>query len=153
MLTLHFHRSNTKIGKAIRAKTGGSVNHVTVEFSNSIHTGEPLFYHADKGRGVELINPQDFNRSTVIRSITFKKGKDKLAEEFADMQLFKDYDTFGIISFIWKLIPEEKGKWYCSELAMVILMKYLGVDSTHYNQKQSPRDLLEFCELLKALKI
>ena len=140
MLTLHFHRTNTLIGKAIRLQTGGVVNHVSIQQGNIV-TEAQMF------KGVT----GNHNEKTIVESFTFKKGDDQIARDFAKMQMYKKYDWLGVLSFVWNFLPERIGKWYCSELAMVVLMKYLGIKN--YNQKQSPQSLLELCRILKQVNV
>jgi hypothetical protein len=140
MLTLHFHRTNSPIGKAIRLQTGGSVNHVScnIRFSK---------IEADMRKGVH----HGYNEDTIVESFTFEKGDLTEAMKFAFEQIGKKYDWLGILSFIWNFVPEKIGAWYCSELAMVLLMKFLGI--TNYSQKQSPQTLLELCRILKQANV
>lgn len=138
MLTIYFHKTDNLIGKAIRFQTQGVVNHVSFKIGKKV-------YDADIGQGVQAY---DTKKHSVVKTYTFKGGDIKTAQEFADKQVGKDYDLLGVLSFIWGFIPERKGSWYCSEYAMVVLMKYLGVKSEAYNQKQSPQSLLELCNLL-----
>lgn len=139
MITINFHKTNSLIGKAIRFQTGGSVNHISFEI-----LGER--FEANVGVGVR----GDYDMDSIVVRVSFDKGDCEKALCFAKRQLGKKYDWMGILSFIWRIIPEHKGSWYCPELAMVVLMKYLGIDSSKYNQKQSPQSLLELCNILKS---
>lgn len=140
MLTLHFHRTNSPIGKAIRLQTGGSVNHVSIQQGNIV-TEAQMFKGVTGGH----------NEKTIVESFIFEKGDAQTVRDFAKAQMGKGYDWLGILSFIWNFFPERMGKWYCSELGMVALMKYLGVKD--YNQKQSPQTLLELCRILKQANV
>ena len=146
MLTIHFHRTDTIIGKAIRKQTKGSVNHVSVELGD-------FFTEADIEKGVVMTYKDFGDKTYIVESFTFEKGDLQKALDFASKQKGKKYDWLGILSFIWKYIPERKGAWYCSELAMVVLHKFLGISSRYYSQKQSPQSLLELCRYLKKLNI
>lgn len=140
MLTLHFHRTNSPIGKAIRLQTGGSVNHVSCNIGY-------VKIEADMKKGVH----HGYNENTIVESFTFEKGHLTETMKFAFEQIGKDYDWLGVLSFIWNFVPEHLGRWFCSELAMVLLMKYLGIKT--YNQKQSPQTLLELCRILKQVNV
>ena len=68
MLTLHFHKTNTFIGKAIRFITRGSVNHVSIETPDFI-------FEASIKYGVIRWHKEDFNKSTIVKSISFEIGE------------------------------------------------------------------------------
>lgn len=146
MLTIHFHKTDTIVGKAIRKQTKGSVNHVSVELGD-------FFLEADIEKGVVMGHNKFLDRTYIVESFTFENGDLQTALDFGSKQRGKKYDWLGILSFIWNYVPEHKGAWYCSELAMVILHKFLGISSEYYNQKQSPQSFLEHCRYLKALNI
>lgn len=136
MLVLHFHATNTFIGKAIRFITRGSVNHVSVEIQNTI-------FEADMKKGVICHKV----KKNIVESITFDVGNDKEVYKWLKQQVGKKYDWLGVFSFLWILLPDRIGSWYCSEVSTVAMMKYLGI--TEYNQKQSPQDLLLLAKIIK----
>jgi len=65
---------------------------------------------------------------------TYERVKDWL-----NQQLGKGYDWMGILSFIWFFITPKEGKWYCSELAYVVLMKIFDISQYSYDQKVTPQ--------------
>jgi hypothetical protein len=140
MFTLHFHKTNTPIGKSIRVVTRGRVNHVSIEINNTVYESDM------KKGGCVKTDSMLFDRSTIVESITFTGGNESVVL-WLEKQLGKGYDYLGVLSFLWILLPERKGKWYCSEKGMVALAKYLGLSV--YNQKQSPNDLLILAKQIK----
>lgn len=79
--------------------------------------------------------------STVVDKVHFEipRWRGKELVQWLDRQVGKGYDFLGILSFIWILIPQKVGKWYCSEMNTVALYKFI-VQAKEYIQKKNPRE-------------
>lgn len=140
MLTIHFHRSNTLMGKAIRLITRSDINHTSHDINGDA-------FESNSKEGVVNKN----NKSTIVESISFDRGDDRIALLFCNNQVGKEYDWIGVLSFLWIWLPQKIGAWWCSEFSTVTLMKFLGVRNDYYNSKLSPNDLRLECRKLKSL--
>lgn len=138
MVTYNFHKTNTLIGYLIRIFTKSEFNHVSV-------TVDGYTYEADILQGVWVV-PKEKNIG-IIKSVEIKKVNDCEVIYFINEQLGKKYDLLGVLSFIWRFLPNRIGRWYCSELAMVSLCKGLGVEE--FNQKVTPKDFYYVTQLVK----
>lgn len=127
MVTYQFHKTNNIIGKTIRLYS--KYSHVSIKVQGYV-------YEAVMGRGVIKTPESEWSNDTVVRVEIFEGLDENLIIKFLEAQLDKDYDYFGVISFMWRIFPTRVGYWYCSELAMVSLMKGLGKEE--YDQRQSP---------------
>jgi hypothetical protein len=138
MVTFYFVKSHTLIGKLIRITSGGKYNHVSIWVRGYL-------YEASMKYGVTKVRcDRDYRSSNWLH--VWDLNEDKVVE-FLDAQVGKRYDWLGVISFIWIFVQQGVEKWFCSELAMVALMKGLGKEE--YNQRQSP---IDFYYLLKILQ-
>lgn len=146
MIKIHFHKTNTDSGKIIRFVTRSTVNHVSIEI------GEYVYEAKMKGGVIRTDRPL-FDKTSITSTAIFQVGNIEETIKFLEEQIGKDYDWFGIISFIWIFVPEHIGKWYCSELGMVALMKFLDFTSEEYDQKKTPHDLRLLCAMLKKLGV
>lgn len=135
MITIHFYKSDTEAGKLIRLFTGGRVNHVSVEVDG-------WFYEALMYKG--FVKRQTTNRKAIVESFIFQQSRPDITE-WLDRQVGKGYDWLGVLSFIWVFLKQKKGKWFCSENAMVVFCKIIGY--TDYDQRKTPRQLLELIEI------
>jgi len=131
MITFHSHRSDTIIGKLIRFFSRGNNNHISIEYRQYV-------YEAVEGKWVIKTHIADWCRETVVDSIQIQiKNKDVIT--FLEKQVGKKYDYFGVVSFIFSLLRPREWYWFCSELAMVILVKSQGMSGSDFdNQKVSP---------------
>lgn len=147
MVTFNFHRTNTVLGKLIRFFSGGMVNHVSIQIGEWI-------WEADFKRGVVKTDISKWNKQhqIVCQYIVYTPYQSTIVY-WLNKQVGKKYDWIGVFSFVWVLLQEKKGSFYCSELAMVVLMKAVNVHSIDYNHKQSPYDLLLLMQMLKSLKV
>jgi len=126
------HYSNKLLSKLIRLFSQGEYDHTSIEVNGYV-------YEAKIRVGVIKTPVKKWNSSTVVDSRTLKISpyRTKKVEQWLNEQVGKKYDIFGVLSFVWVLFKEEKGRWLCSELAYVALMKALNVKSD-YNQRKSP---------------
>lgn len=139
MITFHFHRTNTLTGILIRTLTRSRVNHVSVEING-------YYYEALMGSG--LVKRPAPSKG-IIESVSINAPLLKEATEWADQQVGKKYDWLGVLSFVWLFLKERKGYWFCSEFAMVVLMKAFAF--TRFNQKITPQDFLYLSAIIRDL--
>jgi hypothetical protein len=66
-----------------------------------------------------------------------------------EKQVGKKYDLWGVLSFVWIFLKEKKGRFFCSELAFIALMKLYGVFNDEYSARKTPQDVYEFCTIIK----
>lgn len=129
------HKSNKLVSRLIQFFSKGKLNHISIELDGYI-------YEAHIHTGVRKVHVDEWDDSTVIASQTLKISsyRKKKVKEWLDEQVGKKYDIFGVLTFVWAIFDEREGKWFCSELAKVALMKALGIDSkkVDYDQRISP---------------
>lgn len=141
MAIFYFYRTNTLFGKLVRFVSNGYYNHVVIEVNGYMYESNPMTGVTKKPA------------TSAVGAVAWRLRTDLNDEEviyFLEGQLGKKYDYIGCLSFIWVFLKPRIGKWYCSELAMVTLMKGLGVHSSEYNQKQSPMDMYYLSKLIKS---
>lgn len=131
------HYKKGIISNLIRFFSKGDYNHTSIEIGGFI-------YEAHIHTGVRKVPLCLWDNSSVACSQTLKISsyREKKVIEWLDKQVGKKYDIFGVLTFVWSIFDEKKGRWFCSEYAYVALMKALGIDSkkVDYNQRVSPHD-------------
>jgi hypothetical protein len=133
MITYNFHISDNPYAKAIR--TYSKYSHVSIEFMGNVYEAVILDKKTRKG-GVIKTPVELFNGSTVVKSVSLEVLYPDIVHKFLEAQVGKGYDIMGVLSFIWRFLPDRIGKWYCSEYATVSLAKARGIEE--YSQKQTP---------------
>lgn len=132
-ITFNSHKGNHLLGKLIRFFSRGKFNHTSINLNGVI-------YEAHINCGVRKTEEKDWDNKTVVAQTTFKIDvhTHRTLKYWLDRQVGKKYDLFGVLSFIWRFFKPQKGKWWCSELAMVVLAKQFSLPV--YDQKQDPTD-------------
>jgi uncharacterized protein YycO len=142
MLRFNFHHWDKPVSKIIQFFSG-FFNHVSIESNEYI-------YEAHIDTGVHKVPVTEWDDSTVHTYYDFDlwPKREKYVQDWLEKQVGKKYDTLGVLSFLWRFIPQSVGKWYCSELAMVAFMKLHKIDKKYYNQKKSPQDFYELLYII-----
>lgn len=130
-IEFQFHRNNHLFAKVIRLFSRGSFNHVSIRIGRYV-------YEAHIDNGVTKTLYSKWKGIGVVESVLVEVEDTKTVEKWLNKQVGKKYDIFGVLSFLWIWARPAKGKWFCSELAMVTLAKALEIDI--YNQRQTPQD-------------
>jgi hypothetical protein len=140
-VTFNSHRSNTILGKTIRFFSRGKFNHTSINLNG-------IIYEAHIWCGVRMTQQDIWDNSTVKTSTTFDIDvhTHRKLHYWLNRQVGKDYDLWGVLSFIWRFAKPTKGKWFCSELAVVVLAKLFALPT--YNQRQSPTDFYYFVQAI-----
>jgi len=138
MITYNFHISNTPYAKAIRLYS--KYSHVSIE------AGDYVYEALVKG-GVVKTHKLGWKSETVFKTVSLDNLSENEVIKFLDAQVGKKYDILGVLSFIWRFLPNRIGAWYCSELAMVSLVKGLGVKE--FNQKETPEGFYYITQYVK----
>lgn len=144
MITYHFHIDNNLTAKAIRLYS--KYSHVSIEFMGYVYEAVMLDDKTGR-RGVIKTPIEFFDRSTIVKSQNIEVLYHKLVHDFLEAQVGKDYDYFGVLSFIWRFLPHNMGAWFCSEIGVVSLAKARGVEE--YDQKQTPEDFYKTLQWIK----
>ena len=147
MFKLNYHHWEALISKGIQNITDSDINHVSIEVGGFI-------YEAHIHCGVRKVAIEDWDSSTVFKVQEFHCYPKRMANAvaFVEKQIWKKYDTLWALSFLWVFLRQKRGKWYCSELAYVFLMKCIWVASSEYNQRKSPKDVYEIWNLITHLQ-
>lgn len=132
-LVFYAHRGNALISRLIRI-VSPRFNHI------SIRTGDFVYEAHIKG-GVTCTYYKDWKgKKTVadrkVMTLTIEESARVVA--FLEAQVGKKYDITGIFAFLTVFSKPRKGRWFCSELAMVALLKVLNRKLPFENQKVSP---------------
>jgi hypothetical protein len=143
MASFHFYRTNTPLAKTIRFVSGGECNHVSVQIGGYIYESNPIAGVTRRRADMDMRNPSV--------SISFGNLDEEEMTCFLEEQIGKKYDYVGALSFLWVFFRPRIGRWYCSELGMVALMKGLGMRSWEYDQKQSPQSLNYQCQIIRKI--
>ena len=153
MITFNAHYGKGIVSKLIRFFSQGEYNHTSIEVNGYVYEARAhlpswlarflnkfLAFKCFKEYGVIKTPVHSWDNSTVVGSKTLKIDSEQelLVEGWLNKQVGKNYDTFGVLSFVWAITKEEKGRWFCSEYAYVALMKALNIEV--YNQRKSPHD-------------
>lgn len=146
VITYNFHVGKGIISTLIRFFSAGSYSHA------SIRVGD-VVYEAQYGKGVRKVAASLFPTTNVKATLDFMADDAQMVSvtQFLEDQVGKRYDYLGILSFLWMFVRQKEGKWFCSELATVSLMKLLDVPTGHYNQRQSPFDFYQLCLTIQAI--
>lgn len=144
MFKLNYHHWEALISKGIQNITDSDINHVSIEVCGFI-------YEAHIHTGVRKVAIEDWDNSTIYKVQEFDCSPKRMANAvaFLEKQVWKKYDTWWALSFIWVFLRQKKGKWYCSELAFVFLMKCFWILSCEYNQRKTPKDVYEIGNIIK----
>lgn len=145
-ITFQAHRGDALISRAIRLLSP-KYNHISIRIEDTV-------YEAHIGTGVTETSYKTWKgKKTVVakKSIEVDLMTGLKVLDFLFNQVGKKYDVLGIFAFIWIFFKPRKDRWYCSELAQVVLYKILGIRSTaeNYNQKVSP---FTFWDNLKSVE-
>lgn len=138
MITYNFHKGIGLYARVIRLYS--KYSHV------SIVAGGYVYEALVKG-GVIKTPVKEWCNDDVVRSVNLDNLSESEVIKFLDEQVGKDYDIVGVLSFLWRFLPAKIGAWYCSELAMVSLVKGLGIKE--FDQKQTPEDFYYVMQLVK----
>ena len=147
MIRYNFHRWDKLLSKLIRFFSGGFYNHTSIEING-------IIYEAHIHTGVRKAYLDEWDDTTVKTYFEYDlwPKREKLVEDWLKRQVGKKYDTLGVLSFLWRFIPQRMGAWYCSELAMVSFMKLHKIDKGNYKQKKSPQDFYELLYIIDNSK-
>jgi len=152
-MKFNVHYGKGIISKLIRLFSQGEFNHTSVEIGGNVYEARAhlpswlarflnkfLAFDCFKEYGVIKTPVHSWDNSTVVGSRTLKidPQQELLVEGWLNQQVGKKYDTLGVLSFVWALTREKKGKWFCGEYNYVALMKALNIEV--YNQRKSPHD-------------
>jgi len=140
----NFHSSDTLLSESIRAVSCGNFSHTSIET-------EQLVYEAHLKHGVRVIHSTQYNFADIKATVPVLVTDEQYAKvlQFLNNQVGKKYDLIGVLSFVWFFLKPKNGQWYCSELAMVSLMKAIGIHKGCYDQKQSPSSFFLTAQMLK----
>ena len=140
-ITFNSHKGNHLLGKLIRFFSRGKFNHTSINLNGVI-------YEAHINCGVRKTKEKDWKDKTVVSYTTFDIDTQTHRElkYWLDKQVGKKYDLFGVLSFLWIYFKPVRGKFYCSELAIIVLAKLFHLPI--YDQKQDPT---EFYYTLQAI--
>lgn len=138
MITYNFHITHNVVGKAIR--TYSTYSHVSIEFMGYV-------YEAVMDKGVIKTPVEFYDRSSIVISQSLEVLYPQVVHTWLEEQVGKGYDIIGVLSFIWRFLPNRIGRWFCSELATVSLAKARGVEE--YNQKQTPESFYQLTQFIK----
>ena len=147
-MIFNFHHSKTLLGFFIRFFSLGHYNHVSIRLGNYI-------YEATIKGGVIKTHYKKWNSDTVVERIKVPLTieQERNVRLWLNEQVGKGYDITGVMSFLWIFMKESVGKWFCSEIGFVSLMKAWGVDSSvGYNQRVSPQQFYEQLLVLLFIK-
>jgi len=133
MVTYHFHTSHTPYAQAIELYS--KYSHVSIEVGGYVY--EAVIFDKYSRRGVIKTPVEFYERDTIVKSVSLELNEREVIN-FLNEQVGKGYDFMGVLSFVWRVLPNRMGYWYCSELATVSLAKGKGI--TEYSQKQTPED-------------
>ena len=143
-ITFNSHRGDHLLGKTIRFFSRGQFNHTSINLNGVI-------YEAHINTGVRRINADDWTDKTIKSSTTFNIDvhTHRSLKYWLDKQVGKKYDLWGVLSFIWRFAKPNKRKWFCSELAVVVLAKLFYIQT--YNQRQSPSDFYYLVQAIESV--
>lgn len=143
MFKLNYHHWEALISKGIQNISDSDINHVSIEVGGFI-------YEAHIHTGVRKVKREEWDDTTVYKIQEFHCSPKRMANAVAwlEKQVWKKYDTLWALSFLWVFLKAKKGKWYCSELAYVFLMKCFGITSTEYSPRKTPAQVYEIGNLL-----
>lgn len=132
------YRGKSLISKAIRFQTRSDYSHVALETS----TGQ--VYEAWHIGGVRKNRSfrDGHQEGTEVDVFTSIIPVDEVqAMQFLDKQVGKDYDYRSVLRFLTRREAPEDGKWFCSELVMVVFNLF-GTPLLHLEPwAASPRDV------------
>lgn len=140
-ISFQFHRADHIVGLLIRLFSRGKFNHTSIRVGNTV-------YEAHMTSGVRKVKYDQWHgKSTVVDAFDFEvdDATHGRIRYFLERQVGKKYDWGGVMSFLWVMTNPKEGRWFCSELSMVALMKMRGIRNDAYNQRQSPQDF--FCTM------
>jgi len=145
-ITFNAHRGDAIISRLIRVLSP-QYNHISIQLGHHI-------YEAHIDTGVRKVRRLKWDDTTVVDTISIFCEDEHYQEtkDFLEKQVGKKYDILGIVGFIWVFTKPRIGRWYCSELAQVILYKANGISSSEedYTQKVSPFAFWRTLQLLRA---
>jgi len=124
IIRFYFYSVDDLISKIIQRRTVSNYNHVAVA---TINNGIEYVYQVWTKWVVKEIHPMNWynKEKTRLVYIDIPVNKDKFREiqEYLDKQVGRKYDWLAIWWFgLWSYEQDRK-RWFCSELAEVILEK------------------------------
>ena len=137
MIKIHFCRSRTLSGYFIQAATFSRWNHVAIEVSG-------LVYDSTFKNGVAWRTPSEFMRSyDEIKTVEIEVPNELGVLLFLESQLGKKYDWRPLVALPFRANWNDKGRWFCSELATEALRKgeLHVLDKLLTAWRVTPRDL------------
>ena len=135
---IHFAKSNTIGGWAIRFFTWSEWNHVAIEIDD-------IVYDATLDGGVTSNTISHFkNRWGRTEVFEIDLPDVDQTRDFLLQQIGKSYDISAIFGFMFRRDWDSQDRWFCSELVFIALSKG-GVNFSQWLLKKSnritPRDL------------
>lgn len=145
MITIQHHYGKSILASLIRFFSRGDYNHTSILIGGYV-------YEAHIHTGVTKTKLKDWNPpSKVVASHNFYTDSTPMVMKWLDKQVGKKYDITGVIAFIFPLLPQRTGYWFCSELAFVALAKALSVEFSTHEQKKSPQDMFTLCKFISII--
>jgi hypothetical protein len=122
-LRVNFHRNRAFGSRAIRWQTRGRVNHVSVSFHPG--TGCDGFIEATGAGVVFRPVPRPLTDLYAAFLVSVAEAGYQAALAFAHAQHGKRYDWLSLARFVTRQQESRasSGRWFCSELAFVLLRK------------------------------
>ena len=143
-ITYNAHYGYGIVSTLIRWFSRGRYNHISIELDGVV-------YEAKEGKGVIATTKGAWDDSTVVDSISFELSPFAETEIFVFLQeqIGKKYDYRGVLSFLWGFTRPRMGRWFCSELAFVTVVKMRGLKGSDFQEKRvSPHLFWGFLKLL-----
>ena len=126
------------VSKAIRFQTRSDYSHVALETS----TGEVFeAWHIGGVRKLRNFREGHHAGTEVDVFTPILPIKESEAVEFLTTQVGKDYDFRSVFRFLSRRDAPEDGKWFCSELVMVVFNKFAVPLLNLSPWAASPRDV------------
>ena len=137
-----FASDKEPISKIISTVTACKYHHVGAVFGD--------FVIEARFKGVVKTPLDEFKKRGEYEIFDYPLDNEDVALDFAKMQIGKEYDFAGLISFPLRVQWQDSSKWYCSE-SVAAITKAGGNPIAHESLTGvSPRDLLV---ILKYLSI
>ena len=146
------HSGNSAFSGAIKKLSAGDLSH-----SSTLFVEDNCVIEAREGKGVIDTNVLAWDDSTVVKryELTVSNKVYDSVYAWSRKQIGKKYDWTGVFAHLLPIFMKPKmGKWYCSELMVVILAKTLGVlGDDMANRKKSPSDVDDILIMLKLKQV
>jgi uncharacterized protein YycO len=148
-ITLHSHRGDSLVSKAIMRASHGGFSHSSAQFEN-------IIYESVEGQGFIKTNIISWKHSPIIESYEVEVTEEQYDSllQWSEEQVGKKYDYTGVLAHISPLFFKPRmGYWYCSEYAFVLLNKAKGIygdDISHH--KVSPQLFRDIARITGGVK-